>query len=133
MPLYDEIEPTPVAVDQIKSLPSDEPVVIVSMMRLRTDLADGRAEASWNAWQIGVEPLLTEYGITRLLDSEVVFSMVGGSKPWDVIGMFKYPNPKVLWRFMSDPRLLDLLKVRRRAAEDVHMLVLRQSPMAQLR
>jgi hypothetical protein len=40
------------------------------------------------------------------------------------MGTFWYPNPIVLWRFMSDERVVELLKGRRTAVDDVNMLIL---------
>jgi hypothetical protein len=124
MTLFDEIEPTRRAVEKIKSLPADQPLCIVSLLRLRTDLADGRAEAAWEQWQRGIQPVLREYGVEQLMLGEMLFDMVGAGG-WDHVGVYRYPNPIVFWRFMSDERVVDLLRVRRGAAEDVNMLVLR--------
>jgi hypothetical protein len=125
MTLFDEIEPTPLQVQRIKELPADQPVLVVSLMRLRRDLADGRAEAAWREWQEAVTPILRDYAVLRIAVAEMLFDMIGARGEWDMIGAFQYPNPKVLWRFMSDERVIDLAKVRRRAAADVHMLVMK--------
>ena len=124
MGLFDEIEPTLAAVQGIKSLPADVPILVISMMRLRHDLADGRADAAWNQYQLGILAVLEEYGGRRIANASVALALIGPPNQWDILGAFWYPNPKVLWRFMSDERVIDLLKIRRTAADDVNMLVL---------
>lgn len=128
MTLYDEIEPTPIALSKIKDLPADQPVLVLSLLRMRTDLADGRAEAAWREWQAMVTPLLAEYGITRVAVGEVLHDLIGPQAKWDMAGIFWYPNPKVMWKFVSDLRVIELMAVRRKAADDVHMLILKPTP-----
>jgi hypothetical protein len=124
MGLFDEIEPTLNAVQGIKSLPVDTPILVVSMMRMRHDLADGRADAAWATYQNGIIPILQEYGGKRVLNASVALALVGPVGQWDLLGAFWYPGPKALWRFMSDERVIDLMKVRRTAADDVNMMIL---------
>jgi hypothetical protein len=124
MGYFDEIEPTLSAVQGIKSLPSDEPILVVSLMRMRHDLPDGRADAAWNLYQDGIIPVLEEYGGRRIVNGSVALALVGPPGQWDLMGAFWYPNPKILWRFMSDERVIDLMKVRRTAADDVNMLIM---------
>lgn len=124
MGFFDEIEPTLAAVQGIKSLPADEPILVISLMRMRHDLADGRADAAWAKYQDGILPVLAEYGGRRIVNASVALALVGPPNQWDIMGAFWYPNPKVLWRFMSDERVIDLMKVRRTAADDVNMLIL---------
>lgn len=124
MGFFDEIEPTLAAVQGIKSLPSDEPILVISLMRMRHDLADGRADAAWAEYQTGIMTVLGEYGGRRIANASVALALIGPPGQWDVLGAFWYPNPKVLWRFMSDERVIDLMKVRRKAADDVNMLIL---------
>ena len=94
------------------------------MMRLRHDLADGRADAAWAQYQAGILPVLEEFGGRRIANASVALALVGPPNQWDVLGAFWYPNPKVLWKFMSDERVIDLIKIRRSVADDVNMLVL---------
>jgi hypothetical protein len=124
MGYFDEIEPTLSAVQGIKSLPSDEPILVVSLMRMRHDLPDGRADTAWNIYQDGIIPVLEEYGGRRIVNGSVALALVGPPGQWDLMGAFWYPNPKILWRFMSDERVIDLMKVRRTAADDVNMLIM---------
>lgn len=128
MGLFDEIEPTLSAVQGIKSLPADEPIMVISLMRMRHDLADGRADAAWAEYQNGIFPVLEEYGGKRIANAKVALALVGPPGQWDIVGAFWYPNPKVLWRFMSDERVIDLMKVRRKAADDVNMIILNDTP-----
>jgi hypothetical protein len=124
MGLFDEIEPTFDAVQGIKSLPADKPILVISMMRMRHDLADGRADAAWATYQSGIIPILEEHGGKRIVNAAVALALVGPPGQWDVLGAFWYPSPKILWRFMSDERVIDLLRIRRTAADDVNMLIL---------
>ena len=124
MGLYDEIEPTFAAVQGIKSLPADKPIFVLSMVRMRHDLADGRADAAWTAYQAAILPILEEHGGRRITNASVALALVGAPGQWDVLGVFWYPSPINLWHFMSDERMLDLLKLRRTAADDVNMLIL---------
>lgn len=124
MGFFDEIEPTLTAVQGIKSLPSDQPILVLSMMRMRHDLADGRADAAWAAYQHGILPVLEEHGGRRIANASVALALVGPPNQWDILGAFWYPSPKILWRFMSDERVIDLMKLRRTAADDVNMLIL---------
>jgi hypothetical protein len=124
MGLFDEIEPTFNAVQAIKSLPENQPILVISMMRMRHDLADGRADAAWATYQSGIIPVLEEYGGKRIVNAAVAMALVGPPGQWDILGAFWYPGPKILWRFMSDERVVDLMKVRRTAADDVNMLIL---------
>lgn len=124
MGLFDEIEPTFDAVRAIKALPSDTPILVISLLRMRHDLADGRADAAWATYQQGIIPVLEEYGGKRIVNASVAMALVGPPNQWDLMGAFWYPNPKILWRFMSDERVIDLLKVRRTAADDVNMMIL---------
>ncbi|MEN9873241.1 MAG: hypothetical protein RL186_138 [Pseudomonadota bacterium] len=129
MALFDEIEPSFDAVQAIKSLPADKPIIVFSMMRMRQDLAEGRADAAWADYQSGIIPVLEEYGGRRIVNASIAFALVGQKAPWDTLGAFWYPSPIILWRFMSDERVLELLKVRRRAAEDVNMLILHDNDL----
>jgi hypothetical protein len=124
MGLFDEIEPTFDAVQAIKALPSDTPILVISLLRMRHDLADGRADVAWATYQEGIIPVLEEYGGRRVVNATVAMAFVGPANQWDLMGAFWYPNPKQLWRFMSDERTIDLLKIRRKAADDVNMLIL---------
>jgi hypothetical protein len=124
MGFFDEIEPTLAAVQGIKALPSDKPILVISLMRMRHDLADGRADAAWAQYQAGILPVLEEYRGRRIANASVALALVGPPNQWDLMGAFWYPNPKVLWKFMSDERVIDLMKVRRTAADDVNMLIL---------
>jgi hypothetical protein len=124
MGFFDEIEPTLSAVQGIKSLPSDQPILVISLMRMRHDLADGRADAAWSKYQDGILPVLEEYGGRRVANAAVALALIGPPNQWDIMGAFWYPSPKILWRFMSDERVIDLMKVRRTAADDVNMLIL---------
>jgi hypothetical protein len=124
MGLFDEIEPTFNAVQAIKALPGETPILVISLLRMRHDLADGRADAAWNKYQDGIIPILGEYGGKRIVNASVALALVGPPHQWDLMGAFWYPNPKVLWRFMSDERVIDLMAVRRTAADDVNMLIL---------
>jgi uncharacterized protein (DUF1330 family) len=124
MGLFDEIEPTFDAVQGIKSLPSDKPILVISMMRMRHDLADGRADSAWATYQSGIIPVLEEHGGKRIVNASVALALVGAEGQWDMLGAFWYPSPKILWRFMSDERVIDLLRIRRKAADDVNMLIL---------
>jgi hypothetical protein len=124
MGLFDEIEPTFNAVQAIKSLPVDTPILVISMMRMRHDLADGKADAAWATYQNGIIPILEEYGGKRIVNATVAMALVGQPGQWDILGAFWYPGPKILWRFMSDERVIDLMKIRRTAADDVNMLIL---------
>jgi hypothetical protein len=124
MGFFDEIEPTLSAVQGIKSLPAETPILVISMMRMRHDLADGRADAAWAEYQAGIIPVLEEHGGRRVVNASVALALVGPPGQWDILGAFWYPNPKILWRFMSDERVIDLMKVRRKAADDVNMLIL---------
>jgi hypothetical protein len=124
MGIFDEIEPTLDAVRAIKALPSEEPILVISLLRMRHDLADGRADAAWSRYQAGILPILEEYGGRRIVNATVALALIGPPHQWDLMGAFWYPNPKVLWRFMSDERVVDLLVVRRTAADDVNMLIL---------
>jgi hypothetical protein len=124
MGLFDEIEPTFNAVQAIKSLPVDIPILVISLLRMRHDLADGRADLAWDTYQQGIIPILAEYGGKRIVNATVALALVGPPNQWDLMGAFWYPGPKALWRFMSDERVIDLMKVRRQAADDVNMLIL---------
>ena len=124
MGFFDEIEPTFDAVQAIKALPTDDPIMVISMMRFRHDLADGQADAAWAKYQSGILPVLEEHGGRRIANASVALALVGPANQWDLLGVFWYPNPKILWRFMSDERVIDLLKIRRTAADDVNMLIL---------
>jgi hypothetical protein len=124
MGLFDEIEPTYDAMQAIKKLPPDDPIIVLSLLRFRHDLADGRSDAAWRDYQDGIGPVLTEYGAKRVTHGVVALDLVGPKGQWDVVGAFWYPNPKVLWRFMSDERVIDLIKIRRKAADDVTMMIL---------
>ncbi len=124
MGYFDEIEPTLAAVQGIKSLPSDKAILVISLMRMRHDLADGRADAAWDEYQAGIIPVLSEHGGKRIVNANVALALVGPANQWDIMGAFWYPNPKILWRFMSDERTIDLMKIRRIAADDVNMLIL---------
>jgi hypothetical protein len=124
MGYFDEIEPTLAAVQGIKSLPSDQPILVVSFMRMRHDLADGRADAAWDEYQSGIIPVLEEHGGKRIVNASVALALVGPPGQWDLMGAFWYPSPIILWRFMSDERTIDLMRVRRKAADDVNMLIL---------
>jgi hypothetical protein len=124
MGIFDEIEPTLSAVQGIKSLPSDKPLLVVSLMRLRHDLPDGRADAAWKSYQDAVSPILEEYGARRIAQATVALALIGPPGQWDIMGTFWYPNPIALWRFMSDERIMELLKGRRTAVDDVNMLIL---------
>jgi hypothetical protein len=130
MGFFDEIEPTFDAVQAIKSLPPDQPILVFSLLRMRHDLADGRADAAWAKYQAGILPVLEEYGCKRIANASVAMALVGPRNQWDLLGAFWYPNPKVLWRFMSDGRVIDLLKIRRMAADDVNMLILHDNGTA---
>ena len=125
MGLFDEIEPALAAPQAIKKLPSEAPIIVLSLLRFRHDLADGRADAAWQTYQSGIGPILHEYGARRVTHGIVALDLVGPAGQWDVVGAFWYPNPKVLWRFLSDERVLDLIKVRRKAADDVTMMILK--------
>jgi hypothetical protein len=124
MGFFDEIEPTLAAVQGIKSLPVDKPILVISLMRMRHDLADGRADAAWAEYQSGIIPVLEEHGGKRIVNASVALALVGPPGQWDILGAFWYPNPKILWRFMSDERTIDLMRVRRKAADDVNMMIL---------
>ncbi len=124
MGLFDEIEPTYDALQAIKKLPPDDPIIVLSLLRFRHDLADGRSDAAWRDYQNGIGPVITEYGAKRVTHGVVALDLVGPKGQWDVVGALWYPNPKVLWRFMSDERVIDLVKIRRKAADDVTMLIL---------
>jgi hypothetical protein len=124
MGLFDEIEPTLEAFQAIKDLPSDRPIIVLSLLRFRHDLADGRADAAWQEYREGILPVLSEYGAKRITQSPIALQLIGPPGQWDYVGAFWYPNPRVLWRFMSDERVLDLLKIRRKAADDVNMMIL---------
>lgn len=130
MGLYDEIEPTFEALQAIKTLPPDDPIIVLSLMRFRHDLADGRSDAAWRDYQNGIGPVLQEYGAKRVTNGVVALDLVGPRGQWDVVGAFWYPNPKVLWRFLSDERVIDLIKVRRKAADDVTMMILKDQTNA---
>jgi hypothetical protein len=124
MGMFDEIEPTPWSVDLIKTLPEDKGLTVLSLLRFRRDLADGRSDRAWQQWQDGIVPVLKEYGCERRIDGDIAFPLIGVNGGWDVVGAFWYPGPRVLWRFMRDARTIDLVKIRRQAAEDVIMLVI---------
>lgn len=124
MGFFDEIEPTLAAVQGIKALPSDKPILVISMMRMRHDLPDGRADSAWAQYQVGILPVLEEFGGRRIANASVALALVGPPNQWDLLGAFWYPGPKALWKFMSDERVIDLMKVRRQAADDVNMLIL---------
>ncbi|GIU67033.1 hypothetical protein [Candidatus Phycosocius spiralis] len=124
MGLYDEIEPTLEAFQAIKTLPSDQPIIVLSLMRLRLDLADGRADAAWRLYQGGILPILQEFGAKRITQSPIALQLIGPRGQWDYVGAFWYPNPRILWRFLSDERVLDLIKIRRKAVDDVNMMIL---------
>jgi hypothetical protein len=124
MGLFDEIEPTFDAVQAIKSLPVDKAILVISMMRMRHDLADGRADGAWNTYQSGIIPILAEFGVKRIANASVALALIGPPGQWDRLGAFWYPNPKILWRFISDERVIELVKVRRTAVDDVNMLIL---------
>jgi hypothetical protein len=124
MGFFDEIEPTLAAVQGIKSLTVDKPILVISLMRMRHDLADGRADAAWAEYQAGIIPVLEEHGGKRIVNASVALALVGPPGQWDILGAFWYPNPKILWRFMSDERTIDLMRVRRKAADDVNMMIL---------
>jgi hypothetical protein len=124
MGIFDEIEPTLSAVQGIKSLPADKPLVVVSLMRLRHDLPDGRADTAWKNYQSAILPILEEYGARRIVQATVALALIGPPGQWDVMGAFWYPNPIILWRFMSDERVMELVKGRRTAVDDVNMLIL---------
>ena len=124
MGFFDEIEPTFNAVQGIKALPSEQPILVISLLRMRHDLADGRADAAWGEYQAGIIPILEEFGGRRIANASVALALVGPPGQWDLLGAFWYPTPKALWRFMSDERVIDLMKIRRLAADDVNMLIL---------
>lgn len=125
MGLFDEIEPTYNALQAIKKLPPDDPIIVLSLLRFRHDLADGRSDAAWQLYQDGIGPILKEYGAKRVTHGVVALDLVGPKGQWDVVGAFWYPNPRVLWRFLSDGRVIDLIKIRRKAADDVTMMILK--------
>lgn len=124
MGLFDEIEPTLEALQAIKKLPPDDPIIVLSMIRFRHDLADGRSDAAWREYQDGIGPVLEEYGAKPITQGVVALDLVGPKGQWDVVGAYRYPSPKVLWRFLSDERVLDLIKLRRKAVDDVTMMIL---------
>ena len=124
MGLFDEIEPTYDALQAIKKLPPDDPIIVLSLIRFRHDLADGRSDAAWRDYQDGIGPVLKEYGAKRVTNGVVALDLVGPKGQWDVVGAFWYPSPKVLWRFLSDERVLDLTKIRRKAVDDATMMIL---------
>jgi hypothetical protein len=127
MGLFDEIEPTLEAFQAIKHLPSDRPIIVLSLLRFRHDLADGRADAAWQEYRDGILPIVLEFGAKPMAQSPVALQLVGPRGQWDYVGAFWFPNPRVLWRLMSDERVLDLLRIRRKAADDVNMMILQDS------
>lgn len=95
------IETTEAQVAALMSLPQDEPVVMVNLLKFRED---GGA-ASYQRYAEEVVPHLAHVGASVVYGGATPAVVLGdGAKPWwDAILLVQYPTPGAFLQMVSDP------------------------------
>lgn len=117
MDRYFNLEPTPSAYRAAQALPDSGPVRFVSLIRLRRDQADGRADQARRQWDDHLSVIRSAAGGRVLLDAHVVTASSAAPGAWDRLLVSEFPDQAAVRTFLRDERWLDHLDVRRNAVE----------------
>jgi uncharacterized protein (DUF1330 family) len=114
------VEPSPDQLRQLHSLPQDEPVVMVNLLKFRPD---GGA-ASYARYAQAVAPHLQRVGATLRYGGAEQAVIVGEAdrRDWDAIVLVQYPTPGAFLEMISDPDYIDVHRHRTDALERAELI-----------
>ncbi len=130
------INPTPAQIQALLGSDSDDPVVMLNLLRFK-ELADGIDEgvsgsAAYERYGEAVAPFLQGVGGRLLLACEAQQMIVGPEAlEWDMVLMVEYPSRKRFLEMATDPDYLAIHEHRAAALEDSRLIACQTLPIPQ--
>ncbi len=128
------IVPTPEQLAELTGSTSDEPIVMLNLLRFK-DEADGidagvsGAEA-YARYGAAAAPFLERAGGQLLIATAAQQTLIGPEqREWDMALMVQYPSRKAFLQMATDPDYLEIHQHRDAALEDSRLIVCEQVSM----
>ncbi len=125
------IVPTPEQLSELTASTSDQPVVMLNLLRFK-DEADGidtgvsGAEA-YGRYAAAVPPFLERVGGRLLIATAAQQTFIGpAEREWDLVLMVEYPSRAAFLQMATDPEYLEIHQHRDAALADSRLIVCEQ-------
>jgi uncharacterized protein (DUF1330 family) len=114
------VEPLAEQLRRLQSLPQDQPIVMVNLLKFRPN---GGAE-SYARYARAVEPHLKRVGATVHYSGTEQAVIIGEAdrRDWDAILLVQYPTPKAFLAMITDPDYVDIHQHRADALERAELI-----------
>lgn len=125
------IVPTPEQLAELTSSTSDDPIVMLNLLRFK-ERADGIDEGASGAEAYGryaaaVTPFLERVGGRLLIATAALQTVIGpAEREWDMAAMVEYPSRSAFLQMATDPEYLEVHRHRDAALADSRLIVCAQ-------
>jgi uncharacterized protein (DUF1330 family) len=127
------VDPTKESFGRFKALPTDRPVHMLNLVKLRPEAAypDGRKASGLEAYRAYAEasgPVFHRLGGRQVWIGRPELTLIGpDSERWDLAFIAEYPSGQAFIDMMRDPVYREAVKHRQAAVEDSRLIRLAPS------
>jgi uncharacterized protein (DUF1330 family) len=122
------IDPTKESFGRFKDLPTDRPIHMLNLVRLRADAAypDGRAASGLEAYRAYARdsgPVFVRLGGKQVWIGRPELTLIGPqSEHWDIAFIAQYPSGRAFIEMIRDPVYREAVKHRQAAVADSRLI-----------
>ncbi len=123
------IFPTESQLQHLQSMPADEPVVMLNLLRFKEQAGDPDAGLSgreaYERYGVEAAPYLAKVGGRMLTAAEARHVVIGPEGEWDMALLVEYPSAQRFLEMASDPGYLEAHAHRDAALADSRLIATR--------
>jgi uncharacterized protein (DUF1330 family) len=122
------IDPTKESFGRFKDLPTDRPIHMLNLVRLRAEAAypDGRKASGLEAYRAYAKksgPVFARLGGRQVWIGRPELTLIGPpSEPWDIAFIAQYPSGQAFIEMIRDPVYREAVKHRQAAVADSRLI-----------
>jgi uncharacterized protein (DUF1330 family) len=90
--------PTPSQMQAFLTLPDDQPIVMVNLLKFKPD----GGEAEYAKYSAAIQPILAKIGAKILFSGKAEFCLIGQAD-WDMVALVQYPRKQSLVQMSLSP------------------------------
>ncbi len=126
--MYGHIDPTKESFGRFKNLPTDQPIHMLNLVRLRADAAypDGRRASGLDAYRAYAResgPVFRRLGGKQVWIGRPELTLIGPeSEHWDIAFIAQYPSGQAFIDMIRDPLYREAVKHRQAAVADSRLI-----------
>ena len=122
------VDPTKESFGRFKNLPTDQPIHMLNLVRLRADAAypDGRKASGLDAYRAYAResgPVFARLGGKQVWIGRPELTLIGpDSEHWDIAFIAQYPSGQAFIDMVRDPTYREAVKHRQAAVADSRLI-----------